>query len=145
VTRWTAADLARVNAKIAGDIAEPLAMKSGSTRSKVVRLARTEVSAEDQLAFQLASIPEQPQFIRQYRIHPDRKFVADFFFSQGPLVVEIDGGGYINGRHSRGQGIENDAEKSALIAAMPARLIRVTPKHVENGLAVQWILEALKR
>lgn len=104
--------------------------------------------AEDQLAFQLKAIPEKPLFDRQYRIHPDRKFMADFYFANvkgTPLVVEVDGGGFVNGRHSRGMGIERDAEKSALIAAMGARLMRVTPNLVRNGKALKWILEALKR
>lgn len=100
---------------------------------------------EDLLAFQLKAVPEKPLFERQFRIHPDRKYMADFFFPKGRLVVEVDGGGYVAGRHSRGAGMERDAEKSALIAQMPARLIRVTPKQVQKGDAILWILEALKR
>ena len=104
--------------------------------------------AEDLLAFQLKAIPERPLFERQFRIHPKRRFVADFYFPNvkgTPLVIECDGGGWINGRHSRGAGIENDSEKSFFIAAMGARLMRVTPNLVRNGKAVKWILEALKR
>lgn len=99
-------------------------------------------TAEDTLAFQLRSV-KAPLFERQFRITPARKFMADFYFPVGRVVVEVEGGGYINGRHSRGAGMESDAEKSALIAQMPARLIRVTPSQVKKGLALDWILKAL--
>lgn len=100
---------------------------------------------EELLAFQLKAVPERPLFERQFRIHPERRYKADFFFPKSRLVVEVDGGGWVNGRHGRGQGIENDCEKSSLIAQMPARLMRVTPKQVQKGDALKWILEALKR
>lgn len=98
--------------------------------------------SEDLLAFQLRAV-KAPIFERQFRITPERKFMADFYFVLGRLVVEVDGGGFVNGRHSRGTGVEKDAEKSAYIARMPARLMRVTPTQVRKGLAVEWILKAL--
>ena len=98
---------------------------------------------EENLAWQL-KVAKAPIFERQFRITPERKFMADFYFPVGRLVVEVDGGGWVNGRHSRGDGIERDAEKSALIAQMPARLIRVTPKQINNGRALDWIFKALQ-
>ena len=94
-------------------------------------------SPEDELAFQLKAA--KILFERQFKIHPDRRFLADFFLPKPQIVVEIDGGGYVNGRHSRGKGMERDCEKSAYIAQMPARLIRVTPKHIRSGEALRWI------
>ena len=92
---------------------------------------------EDLLAFQFKAIGIA--FEREYRIHPARRFRADFWLPGPRLVIEIEGGAFTNGRHSRGTGIRNDAEKSALIAAMPARLIRVLPEHVKDGRALKWI------
>lgn len=105
--------------------------------------------AEDLLALQLKAVPEHPLFERQMRIHPQRKFMADFFFPASrhalALVVEVDGGIWVGGRHTTGRGVESDCEKSFLIAQMPARLMRVTPNLVRNGKALKWILEALER
>lgn len=97
-------------------------------------------AVEDLLAFQLTAY--QVPYERNFRIHPERRFAADFYLRAPALVVEVDGGGFVQGRHSRGQGIENDCEKSALIACLPARLMRVTPRQVRSGNAVQWILRA---
>jgi very-short-patch-repair endonuclease len=115
---------------------------AGSTRKRVATpLSKNQSAAEDELAFQLqcAHLP----FERQVKIRPDRRFRADFYFRAHELVVEVDGGGFIEGRHSRGKGMERDAEKSFYIALMPARLIRVTPRHVRDGRALKWIQEAL--
>ncbi len=122
---------------------------ANAIRTKIARpLDKVEVKLpkvsdpEEYLAFQLKAV-NAPLFERQFRIHPERRFRADFYFPLARVVVEVEGGAFVNGRHSRGTGVENDAEKSALIAQMPARLIRVTPRHVKNGQAVQWILKAL--
>lgn len=132
MTRWRAEDLTP----------EQRAQIPAPAAATAPRL-KSEQSPEDRLAWQLEAA-NAPTFDRQMRIHPERKFRADFWFSKARLVVEVDGGGFINGRHSRGTGIERDAEKSALIAAMPARLMRVTPKQINNGSALEWILRALK-
>ena len=89
-------------------------------------------------------------FVREHPIASGRRFRADLFFTasghkgSSPLVVEVEGGGWIAGRHSRGAGIESDCEKSALIAANGWRLLRCTPRQVKDGRAVKWIEAALK-
>lgn len=106
-------------------------------------------AAEDLLAFQLKACGVF-DFEREAPIAGGRRFRADFHFynaeyPERQLVVEVEGGAFIQGRHARGAGMRNDCVKSALIAAMPARLIRVLPEHVKSGEALQWILTALGR
>ena len=55
------------------------------------------------------------------------------------LAVEVDGGGFVQGRHSRGAGLEKDAEKFAEAAILGWTVIRVTPKQVQSGQALAWI------
>lgn len=59
------------------------------------------------------------------------------------LMVEIDGGGFVSGRHARGTGIENDAEKQSAAAILGYRVIRATPRQVEDGRCLDWIKQAL--
>ena len=59
------------------------------------------------------------------------------------ILVEIDGGGYVAGRHSRGAGMEKDAEKQSAAAILGYRVIRATPKQVEDGRCLSWIRQAL--
>lgn len=98
---------------------------------------------------ELAGLPKP---IAEYRFHPRRQWRLDFAFQQTDvhgaryvqLAVEIDGGGFVNGRHSRGKGIENDCEKYAEAMVLGWCVLRVTPKQVASGQALTWIQQLLK-
>jgi very-short-patch-repair endonuclease len=85
-----------------------------------------------------------PQPETEVRFHPTRKWRADFIWRKEKLIVEVDGGVFVGGRHSRGAGIEKDCEKFAEAMALGYRVMRVTPRHVKNGQAIQWIEKVLK-
>jgi hypothetical protein len=108
--------------------------------------------AETLLAVQLeqAGIP----FEREYRFAPPRKWRADFAIVHPDatrprlpgfyqILVEIDGGGWVQGRHTRGSGFEKDAEKASAAAILGYRVIRCTPAQVNDGRALSWIRQAL--
>lgn len=97
-------------------------------------------TAEQLLAVQLAQAGIV--FTREFVVAPPRRFRADFFIGLD-LLVEVEGGGWVNGRHSRGAGMEADCEKSALAAGRGYRIIRVTPKQVDDGRALDWIRAAI--
>jgi hypothetical protein len=87
-----------------------------------------------------------PQPETEIRFHPTRKWRADFLWREPHmLIVELDGGVYVQGRHSRGAGIEKDCEKFAEAMALGYRVMRVTPRHVRNGQALAWIEKVLTR
>jgi hypothetical protein len=44
------------------------------------------------------------------------------------IAIEIEGGIYTNGRHTRGKGFANDMEKYNEATAMGWHIFRVTPK-----------------
>lgn len=114
-------------------------------------------NAELTLAVQLewAGIP----FEREYRFAPPRRWRADFLISNthvsldshgdpvhiedDRILVEIDGGAFVGGRHSRGTGVESDAEKQSAAAILGYRVIRATPAQVDDGRALSWIRQAL--
>lgn len=103
--------------------------------------------AEQLLAVQLeqAGIP----FEREARFAPPRRWRADFeIYAAGRgwgsnILVEIDGGGWVQGRHTRGSGFEKDAEKQSAAAILGYRVIRATPRQVEDGRCLSWIRQAL--
>ena len=103
-------------------------------------------SAETLLAVQL----EQAGILamREYHFHPTRRWRADFAVVKpghmvATLLVEIDGGAFVGGRHSRGTGVERDAEKQSAAAILGYRVIRCTPRQVEDGTALSWIRQAI--
>lgn len=80
---------------------------------------------------------------REYVFAAPRKFRADFCWPDRMLMVEVDGGGFVGGRHGRGLGMEADCEKASLAAVLGYRVIRVTPRHIVSGKAIEWIRAAL--
>lgn len=81
--------------------------------------------------------------VAEYRWHPTRRWRFDVAWPAVKLAVEVDGGGWINGRHSRGSGVEADCEKVSTAVCDGWRVLRVTPRQVRSGQAAQWVLEAL--
>jgi very-short-patch-repair endonuclease len=102
------------------------------------------VDKADELDFQFkARNPSIPKYAREFLFHPLRKWRLDFAFEEARLAVEVNGGVYVSGGHTRGKAYENDCEKYAHLAIMNWRLIVVTPKQVKSGLALLWIERAL--
>jgi len=72
-----------------------------------------------------------PEPIREYKFHPTRKWRADFAWFLPKVICEIDGGAYIQGRHTRGAGFVKDMEKSNAMTELGWRLLRYTPTGVD--------------
>ena len=100
-------------------------------------------SIETALALQLRGV-KLPQPEREFRFHPVRKWRFDFAWPSALLAVEVEGGLFIRGRHSRGLGMIADLEKYATAMLMGWRVLRVADKHVKNGAALGWIAALLE-
>ena len=98
---------------------------------------------ESALALQIRGV-KLPAPKRQYRFHPVRRWKADFAFLAQMLIVEVEGGIHVRGRHSRGAGMESDMEKYATAMMMGWRVLRVGGKHVKSGAALGWIAALLE-
>lgn len=110
--------------------------RQGSTRTAASKL---EAAIERHLrALKL------PACEREYRFHPTRKWRFDFAWPSRKLAVEVQGGIWIGGKHSRGAGIEKDAEKLNEAQLLGWVVLLVTPAHIRTGMAVQWIERALR-
>ena len=75
----------------------------------------------------------------EWRFHSLRRWRFDLAFTVQKLAIEIDGGSFVNGRHSRGVGVERDCEKYAEAMILGWTVLRVTPRQVKNGTALSWI------
>jgi len=69
------------------------------------------------------------RFIAEHRFHPKRKWPFDRADVKRKIAVEFEGGVWIRGRHTRGQGFINDCEKYNTATAMGWRVFRLaTPE-----------------
>lgn len=79
----------------------------------------------------------------EVRFHPTRKWRADHVWGDHDLILEIEGGAWIQGRHNRALGFIKDMEKYNEMAIEGYRLLRCTPKDVETGRVFDWIRRAI--
>ena len=101
------------------------------------------------------------RYWREYQFHPTRKWRFDFIICRlevqsiydskistsqaikdGKLIaVEIEGGIYSQGRHTRGSGFMKDCEKYNTAAARGWKVFRFPSSMVEDGSAIKFLKE----
>ena len=83
--------------------------------------------------------------VQEYRFHKTRRWRFDFCFVDSMLALEVEGGIWTDGRHTRGSGFIKDMEKYNQAAILGYSLLRTTPEQMQNGEAVllieQWFKE----
>ena len=84
-----------------------------------------------------------PEWEREHRFHPTRRWRFDFAFVPFKVAVECEGGTWSGGRHVRGKGFEKDCTKYNEAALLGWIVLRVTAHHIETGKALVWIRRAL--
>jgi very-short-patch-repair endonuclease len=95
-------------------------------------------AAEATLALQLRALGIE--FEREVRVS-DRKWRWDFKCMD--VLIDIQGGTWTSGRHSRGAGYQNDCDKANDAVLRGYRVLRFTTADVITGKAVKGIEEAL--
>lgn len=78
-------------------------------------------------------------FEQEYKFHPERKWRADFLITGKKILVEVEGGIWSGGRHTRGKGYLGDMEKYNEAAAMGYTVLRFSTEQVKSGLALKKI------
>lgn len=80
----------------------------------------------------------------EYKFCDTRRWKFDFACEALALAIEIEGGVFTRGRHSRGTGMVADMEKYNTAILLGWRLLRYTPQQFDAG---HWIpdIEAVLR
>ena len=73
--------------------------------------------------------------IAEYRFNPDRKWRFDFAYPDIKLAIEVEGGIWIQGRHSRGKGMLADMEKYNWATIHGWRILRYAQNNMENCIS----------
>jgi very-short-patch-repair endonuclease len=75
----------------------------------------------------------------ELRFAPPRRWRFDFAFEPQKLAVEIEGGAFSRGRHTRGAGFIADMEKYNTAVMLGWKVLRFTPSQVNDGTALGFI------
>lgn len=71
----------------------------------------------------------------EHRFHEVRRWRFDFAWPDIKLAVEVEGGTFTNGRHSRGIGMRKDMEKYNTAQEMGWRVLRYDGELIKTGIA----------
>lgn len=82
---------------------------------------------------------------REYKFHPDRRWRFDFAFPSLMIAIEVEGGVWKMGRHTRGMGFKKDSEKYNAASLLGWRLLRFESSGVRNGDARRLIEEMVRK
>lgn len=80
---------------------------------------------------------------REYRFHATRRWRFDFAWPAEKIALEVDGGSWTGGRHTRGPGFEMDQQKSNAATLLGWRVLHVTPERMRDGSAVRLVALAI--
>ena len=96
---------------------------------------------EDALAAQLSEAGLK--YKRQLKFHNKRRWKADFAWPDEMLLVEVQGGTWTGGRHTRGGGFHADRERSNEAQIAGWLMLEVTAGMIKDGSALDFINRAL--
>jgi very-short-patch-repair endonuclease len=72
-----------------------------------------------------------------------RKWRFDFAYPEVKVAIEVEGGGYVQGRHSRGAGMAKDMEKYNFAALLGWVVLRFDNRMIEDNTAADTVRTAL--
>jgi very-short-patch-repair endonuclease len=100
-----------------------------SHRTPIKKLSNVKNNDMLELPFAQYLAFNNVKFVRQFKPIKDRKYKVDFFLPEYNVIIEIEGGQWINGRHQRGIGFKVDIEKYNTITMAGYTLYRLTTDH----------------
>ncbi|MEN8416062.1 DUF559 domain-containing protein [Acinetobacter radioresistens] len=111
--------------------------RAKAKRQSKVKGEKTISEGEAKLASDLKAL--RISFEQEYKFHPKRHWKADFHMTGTKILVEIEGGIWTGGRHTRGKGFIHDMEKYNAATVLGYQVLRFSTEQVKSGLAVRQI------
>lgn len=81
--------------------------------------------------------------VREYRFHPKRRWRFDYAIAKHRIAIEVEGGVFTGGRHTRPTGFLGDVEKYNTATLYGWRLFRVTPSRLISASTMQLLHDAI--
>lgn len=116
--------------------------KRRATKSAVLKQLRDASQAATRDAFYaMLKRNKLPTPVTEFRFHGERMWRFDYAWPPQKIALEVEGGIWTQGRHTRGKGVLGDMQKYNAAAVLGWRLLRCTPDQLD-GLGIQ---EALRK
>jgi hypothetical protein len=86
-----------------------------------------------------------PDAVAEYKFHPTRRWRLDWFLPSVNVGIEIEGGIWIRGRHTRPLGFLRDIEKYNAAALMGIKLYRINHQDLKKAQKILEHIETIKQ
>lgn len=108
-----------------------------SADMKAVKSRRPKAAPKHDAFPDLCVAAGLPRPVTEYRFHPVRKWRFDYAVPALMIALEVEGGVWTGGRHTRGAGYLGDVEKYNEAALLGWLVLRCTPSKLRTqGLAL---------
>lgn len=113
-----------------------------------LRRRAQEIRRQERLQAQAAAVQHfvtggLPAPVPEHSFEPSRRWRLDLAWPSHRLALEVEGGVWTGGRHTRGAGFLKDMEKYNRLAVLGWRLLRVTPDRLLTPETVALVRSAL--
>lgn len=109
----------------------PPELKKQATKAKRAKKQRQPSSLES--AFNaLAKLAALPPYETEYRFAPPRRWRFDMAWPEEKVAVELEGGIWTGGRHSRGKGMQEDMEKYNAATSLGWKVLRYSTNDLRD-------------
>lgn len=81
--------------------------------------------------------------LKEFRFHPVRKWRFDYAIPEHKIAVEVEGGVWTQGRHTRPKGFLNDIEKYNTATLMGWRVFRTVPEQLYGRTTLKLLKMAI--
>jgi very-short-patch-repair endonuclease len=88
-----------------------------------------------------------PELVKEYRFHPHRRWRADYALVDAKVLIELEGGIYSGGRHSRASGFLADVEKynaASMLGFVVLRLGTGQVDHQHVTEIIDWLRKGVR-
>ena len=82
--------------------------------------------------------------VRELKFHPVRRWRFDYAIPEHKIAVEVEGGVWTQGRHTRPRGFLGDMDKYNTATALGWRVLRVTPDTLTTGATLDLIRRTIE-
>lgn len=82
--------------------------------------------------------------VKEYKFHPERRWRFDYAIPEHKIALEVEGGVWTAGRHTRPQGFLGDIEKYNMATLMGWRVFRTTPTDLYRTATINLLKSAIK-
>lgn len=84
-----------------------------------------------------------PRPVEEHRFHSTRRWRFDYAWPERLIALEVEGGVWSGGRHTRGAGFVGDMEKYNAAGVAGWRVFRVQPKELTSAKTLNMLRAVL--